>query len=286
MKLTENNLKIHGLLFGLTVLTTLAAGALMAGHDIFSNPLLLSRGFPFSAALLTILGCHEFGHYFYAKKHGVDASLPYFIPLPPPITLIGTLGAFIRIRSEIPRRKALLEIGAAGPIAGFIIAIPVLLYGLSQSTIVDLSQHDGTFILGDSLMFKLAVMLIYPELSADSDILLHPIAFAGWIGLLVTMLNLLPIGQLDGGHIIFALMGENHRKVTTVSFILLLVMGLFLAPNWLVWAGIILILMRKIHHPPIVHFETNLDFNSRLIGFVSLVILVLCFVPVPISISN
>ncbi len=286
MQPASDNIKLHALLFGLTVLTTLASGALMAGHDIFSNPLLIGNGASFSIALLAILGCHEFGHYYYAKKHGVNASLPYFIPLPPPITLIGTLGAFIKIRSQIPQRKALLEIGAAGPIAGFIVAIPVLFIGLSQSTIVDLSQHEGTFILGDSLMFKLAVMMIHPGLSPDADIMLHPIAFAGWIGLLVTMLNLLPIGQLDGGHIIFALMGESHKKVAGICFILLIIMGIFLAPNWLVWAGIILILMRKIDHPPILHFEDHLDLRSRVIGFFSFLILVLCFVPVPISINH
>ena len=164
---------INVILFLLTCLTTLSSGALLAGHNIFENPLLISKGFSFSLALLGILGCHEFGHYFYAKKHGVNASLPYFIPIPPPLTLIGTFGAFIKIKDQIPNRTALLQIGASGPIAGFIVAMPILIYGLMNSSIVNLEEVDTSFYLGEPILFKLLTWVIYPELNSKMDLRLN-----------------------------------------------------------------------------------------------------------------
>lgn len=256
----------------------------MSGHNIFENPYLILEGYPYSFTILLILSCHEFGHYFLAKYHKVDATLPYFIPIPPPITIFGTMGAFIRMGGNIPNRRALLEIGAAGPIAGFIVAVPVLFYGLTLSEIVDLSTIESNLYLGDALLLKAASAVIFPELSENSDIMLHPIAFAGWIGLLITMINLIPIGQLDGGHIAYALFGNHHDYIARIIFIGLIVMGFTLSYSWLVWAFLIIVLMRTVKHPSILNEEDQLTFRDKLIGVICLVIFILCFIPTPLSI--
>ncbi len=271
---------LHMGLFIATVLTTLIAGAIMEGADLLSNPLTIVKGIPFSFTLLLILGCHEFGHYYYAMKHNVDATLPYFIPAPPFIFLIGTFGAFIKIKSPIYRRDALLQIGAAGPIAGFIIAVPALIIGLMLSNVVDVSSGQVGILLGDSILMKMLTSFIYPSLPDGKDILLHPIAFAGWIGLLVTMLNLLPIGQLDGGHIAYAMLGKKQDLVAKIAFFALIPLS-FLSPNWLVWGILILILMRTTKHPPIQDIISPLSKENRIIGYVCLSIFILCFIPVP-----
>lgn len=279
----KSNYRIHIFLFLATVLTTMATGALMAGFDVFSNPSHIIKGYPYSFTILLILTCHEFGHYIYAKIHNVDATLPYFIPIPPPITIFGTMGAFIRMQGEIPNRRALLEIGAAGPIAGFIVAVPVLLYGLTLSEIVDLSTVEGSFYLGDALFLKAATAVIFPGLSENSDIMLHPIAFAGWIGLLVTMINLIPIGQLDGGHIAYALLGKKHDRLAQIMFVGLLIMGITISYTWLIWAFLIIILMRSVKHPPVVSEENELTARDIIIGIICVIIFILCFIPSPLS---
>jgi len=201
--------KIHILLFLATIGTTLLAGSIMAGGNPFSAFSDLWKGLPFSTTLMLILGFHETGHYIYARKHGVDATLPYFLPAP---TFIGTFGAFIKIKSPIYQRKALLDIGASGPIAGFLVAVPALIWGLLHSNVVTVTGEQLGIQLGDSLLMKLLTYSIFPTLLETQDIILHPVAFAGWIGLLVTMLNLLPIGQLDGGHIAYAILGRQFDK--------------------------------------------------------------------------
>lgn len=268
---------VHLVLFLLTVLTTLLAGALMEGGNPFRHPAELQKGIPFSVTLLLILGCHEFGHYYFARRHNVDATLPYFIPAP---TFIGTFGAFIKIRSPIYRRDALLQIGAAGPIAGFLVAVPALIIGLRHSRIMDLSGQEGGILLGDSLLMKLLTALTHPGLVEGQDILLHPIAFAGWIGLLVTMLNLLPIGQLDGGHIAYAILGKLHARVAVFALLALIPLSFF-SLNWLVWGALILILMRTAKHPPILDIESPLTRGDKWIGALCLSIFILCFVPAP-----
>ncbi|MCK4579380.1 MAG: site-2 protease family protein [Candidatus Marinimicrobia bacterium] len=279
----ERPSRLHVGLFIATVLTTLMAGALLEGHNIFTQPWMILAGWPFSLTLMAILGCHESGHYFYARKHQVDVSLPYFIPVPPPITFIGTFGAFIRIRGLIPNRLALLEIGAAGPIAGFLVAVPALLIGLEMSSVVNL--EGGEFILGDSLLLKAASAIVFPSLGPEEDILLHPVAFAGWIGLLVTMLNLLPLAQLDGGHISYALLGRRQVLVGRIVIVALVPMGIFLSPNWLLWAALILIMMRTVRHPPIHGIDHPLSRREVVIGLVCLLIFILCFIPVPFAAS-
>jgi len=272
--------KLHLGLFLATILTTLIAGAMMEGANIFSNPIEITKGIPFSFTLLLILGCHEFGHYYFAMKHNVDATLPYFIPAPPFLFLIGTFGAFIKIKSPIYRRDALLQIGAAGPIAGFIIAVPALIIGLMISTVVTVDSEQVGIILGDSILMKILTALIHPGLPDNMDILLHPMAFAGWIGLLVTMLNLLPIGQLDGGHIAYAMLGDKHKIVAKAAFLALIPLS-FLSLNWLVWGILILVLMRTTKHPPIQDIRTPLSKENMYVGYVCLVIFLLCFIPAP-----
>ncbi len=273
--------RIHKILFFATILTTLAAGAILAGHNIYDQPWLMLKGWPFSLTLMAILGTHEAGHYIYARKHHVDVTLPYFIPVPPPITFIGTFGAFIKIKGSIPNRLALLEIGAAGPIAGFIVAVPALLLGLNLSTVVDLPEE--AFFLGDSLLMKLLTMVVFPGLGAEQDIMLHPVAFAGWIGLLVTMLNLLPLAQLDGGHIAYALLGDRQALLGKAIMIALIPMGLFLSPQWLFWGILIIVLMRTVSHPPVHDINRPLTLHEKRIGMICLIIFILCFIPVPFS---
>tara|TARA_Y100001947_G_scaffold47806_1_gene39943 strand:+ start:46 stop:1122 length:1077 start_codon:yes stop_codon:yes gene_type:complete len=273
--------RINIILFFITILTTLFAGAMMEGADVFQSPLELTKGFPFSVTLMLILGTHEFGHYFYAQKHKVDATLPYFIPAPPFLFLIGTFGAFIKIKSPITKKSALLQIGAAGPIAGFIVAVPALVLGLTQSTIVSLDESFVGMRLGDSLLMVGLTGIIFPGLGPNQDILLHSVAFAGWIGLLVTMLNLLPIGQLDGGHIAYAMLGDKYNKVAIIALLSLIPLSI-LSLNWLVWGALILILMRTIKHPPVMNIHEPLSQQDKTIGYICVAIFILCFIPVPI----
>ena len=275
--------RIHWILFLLTIFTTLFAGALMEGAQIYSNPLEIFKGIPFSFTLLFILGTHEFGHYYYAQKHKVDATLPYFIPAPPFLFLIGTFGAFIKIKSPIYRKDALLQIGAAGPIAGFIIAVPALVIGLLLSEVIEKKDIQGAIILGDSILMKVLTFITHPGLLESQDIMLHPIAFAGWIGLLVTMLNLLPIGQLDGGHIAYAMLGEKQDIIGKLAFLLLIPLSFF-SINWLIWGILLLLLMRSVKHPPIQDIHVPLSYKDKRIGYACLIIFILCFIPAPFKI--
>lgn len=272
--------KIHAVLFFLTIISTLIAGSIMQGGDPFSNPIDITRGIPFSITLMLILGCHEFGHYYYALKHNVDATLPYFLPAPPYIFIIGTFGAFIKIKSPIYKKDALLQIGAAGPIAGFIIAVPALVVGLLLSDVIEINNQYNGIILGDSLLMKIFTYIIFPDLGNGYDILLHPVAFAGWIGLLVTMLNLLPVGQLDGGHIAYAMLGNKQGLVGWITLGALFLLS-FLSLNWLVWGLLIFFLMRSAKHPPIHDILTPLSNKNKNIGYLCLLIFILCFIPTP-----
>jgi len=272
--------RLHLGLFLATIFTTLFAGAIMGGGRPWINPGDILIGIPFSLTLMLILGTHEFGHYYFAQKHNVEATLPYFIPAPPFIFLIGTFGAFIKIKSPIYRKDALLQIGAAGPIAGFLVAVPALIIGLNLSTIVETVNVDGAMLLGDSLIMKTITFIIYPQLTPAQDIMLHPVAFAGWIGLLVTMLNLLPIGQLDGGHIAFALLGNKQHYLGKITLFALLPLSYF-SLNWLVWGVLILVLMRSAKHPPIQDIKTPLSPNNKIVAYICLAIFILCFIPAP-----
>ncbi|MEK6711601.1 MAG: site-2 protease family protein, partial [Nitrospinota bacterium] len=200
-----------------TVLTTMIAGAFQRGvfpTDLLARPGLLAEGLPFSLTLLLILGAHESGHFLAARRWGVDSSLPYFIPAP---TLFGTFGAIIRIRGRLLNRNALMDVAAAGPLAGLAVALPVTLAGLSLSRVVPAGGGSGAapgLGLGTPWLFDLAARLVLGPLGERVDVVLHPVAFAGWCGFLVTALNLIPAGQLDGGHIIYTLFGRWHRAIT------------------------------------------------------------------------
>lgn len=274
--------RIHVILFVATVFTTLLAGALMEGADLFHNPASIAKGIPFSFTLMAILLTHEMGHYLTAKNYGVPATLPYFIPAPPIPFLIGTFGAFIRMKSPILTKRAILEIGASGPIAGFVVALVAVMIGLNLSQVVTETSSPAALKLGAPLIFNFLNDLLL-EVPEGSDVLLHPVAFAGWIGLFVTALNLIPIGQLDGGHVVYALLGKKHKMVSIGMIGVLLVMGFIGWPGWYVWAFLTAILGVK--HPPMVDPETFLLPRQKFIGWFSLAIFVLCFTPNPFMIE-
>lgn len=269
---------IHVILFVATFLTTLAAGALQAGVNIFKEPERILEGLPFAATLMTILLVHEFSHYLASKKHNTEATLPYFIPAP---SIIGTFGAFIKMKSPIITRKALIDIGASGPIAGFIVSVFACIIGLSMSQVLPLQTIANTpsLGLGDSLLFAYLAELTLGVTPDEYDILLHPVAFAGWIGLFITFLNLMPIGQLDGGHISYAIFGENHKKVSIFLVLLLMLLGLFFWEGWAVWS--ILMLILGIRHPPVIYWEMPLDAKRKFISITCLIILIITFIPSP-----
>ena len=265
------------ILFLATLLTTLAAGAFQQGINPFTSPGLLWRGIPFSLPLLLILGAHESGHYWMSRKYRIDVTLPYFLPAP---SLIGTFGAFIRMKSPIMDRRALLDIGVAGPLAGMLVAIPVLLVGLSLSRVVP-QVPGGGIRIGSSLLFSLFSWIIHGSLPGTMDLMLHPAAFAGWIGFLVTSLNLLPVGQLDGGHVAYAVLGSRQRVIAMMVVALLLVLGITGWNGWLLWAAILFVM--GINHPPVVYEWVPLDRRRRIIGWVTLALFAATFTPVPIS---
>ncbi|HCK99079.1 MAG TPA: hypothetical protein DHW42_03110 [Candidatus Marinimicrobia bacterium] len=267
--------RINLVLFIATIFTTLLAGSMMAGVNPLQNPVLIIRGIPFSVTLMLILGVHELGHFLMARKHKVDATLPYFIPAP---TIIGTFGAFIKMRSPVRKRRALVEIGAAGPIAGFLVAVPALFIGLALSRITTDSGEIG-LKLGESILMKIATRIMVPDLTDNMDIILHPVGFAAWIGILVTMLNLLPIGQLDGGHIAYALLGKWYKKIAWGSLGVIIFLSIF-SINWLVWAVLVYFLTRM-KHPPIMDEYEPVTQYEKMIGIIALIIFILTFIPVP-----
>lgn len=271
---------VHIALFAATFLTSAIASARTQGVDVLSAPLAVLEGFPFAITLMTILLCHEMGHYVLARAHRVDASLPYFLPAPP-IFWFGTFGAFIRMRTLPPHRRALFDIGAAGPWAGFLIAVPALIIGLSLSTVRPLQPSEGGLVLGDSLLFSWLTQLVLGVRSDEATILLHPIALAGWFGLLVTCLNLLPVGQLDGGHISYAVFGRHHRWIArgVLTFVVILGFGGWL--GWFVWAFLFLII--GLDHPPTWE-SAQLDRRRQVAAGLTFVLLVLTFMPEPFAV--
>jgi membrane-associated protease RseP (regulator of RpoE activity) len=262
-----------------TVVTTIIAGAIQQGVNPLETPGLLYRGIPFSFTLLLILGTHEMGHYLVSRRHHLDVTLPYFIPAPPIPFIIGTFGAFIRIRSPIQDKRALLDVGCAGPLTGVLVAIPVILVGLKLSAVTLVSGGEGTLTLGEPLLFKLLSWVALGSMTPEQNVILHPVAFAGWIGLLVTALNLIPVGQLDGGHVAYALFPEYHRSISLGVLGLLVVCGVVFWQGWLFWAGLIALLGWR--HPPPYHFWVPLDRRRRVLGIITIAVFVLTFTPAP-----
>jgi membrane-associated protease RseP (regulator of RpoE activity) len=288
-------------LIGLTLLTTLWAGAGMHGRDPIIRPSDLLAGWDFALPLMAILLAHELGHYVAGRMHGVDISPPYFIPMP--LTMLGTMGAVIRLRGPIRDRNALLDVGAAGPLAGLAVALPLLVLGIATSPVEPLPP-PGTYVIeGRSLLYTALLRLLKGPIPEGSDILLSPTAFAGWAGLLVTMMNLLPVGQLDGGHIAYALLGPVQNRIARIvlyslPFVALasgLAYGLsalegglagwalaqeaLAGMHWLIWFGVLLVMKRigGLDHPPAG--GAPLTPRRRAVAIGTLVLFVLLFMP-------
>ena len=243
----------------------------------------LLSGVPFAVTLLMTLGVHEFGHYFTARYHGVSVSLPYFIPVPPPF-LFGTLGAVIRMRSQARDRNALFDIAVAGPLAGLVIAVPALVLGLWWSELGPEMRGAG-LLFGDSALTSFFVFLRFGPIPPGMTVHAHPVVAAAWVGLLVTALNLMPVGQLDGGRIAYALFGTRHRMVGIATFAALLALGAVTwSPNWVVW-GLFVLVFVGFHHGPPLDDVTPLTPGRRALGLVALALLVLLVPPVPIEIG-
>jgi len=268
-------------------LTPEQAAAQVYGR-IVQQPLLLLTGLPFAATLLGILGAHEMGHFVVSRRRGAPASLPYFIPLPPGFSFTGTLGAVIVQREPFENRRVLLEVAIAGPLAGLVVAIPLLFYGLATSP-VGLPPTDGVYFQeGNSLLYAAAKYLVFGEWlpAGGRDVQLNDIAFGAWIGLLVTMLNLLPVGQLDGGHVAYALLGRRAEYLAYATLVLFLVLGLlgvfgiYGSSSWLVW--VILIGLMGPRHPPPLNDVLRLKPVHIALGILGLVLFVVLFMPSPL----
>jgi len=269
-------------LFLCTLVTTTLAGAMQHGVDPLSRPGEIYLGLPFAVTLMTILLVHEMGHYLTSRYHGVKATLPYFIPAP---SFIGTFGAFIKMNSPPPDRRSLFDVAAAGPLAGLALAIPAVVLGLRLSTVSPADTGAGGLTLGSSLLLSFLSQATLGILPDEANIVMHPIGFAGWIGLLVTAMNLLPVGQLDGGHVVYALFGERYLWVSRAALVGILSLGLLRWwDGWLVWG--LLLLFLGLRHPAPADPHTPLDPKRKFMGWVMLAILTVTFIPVPFSVQE
>jgi hypothetical protein len=299
---------LHALLLGATVFSTVVAGSLLTGHwpigfepvSLFGGWWLpvpvavygraLVPGLPFGLALIGILGVHEAGHYFAARHHRISVTPPYFIPFPPYLSVIGTLGAFIRLRSPVLSRSTLLDVAVSGPLLSFVGSLPLLWWGLAHSRIIAAVNTPTTYLvrfaserfwLGDSLAMSWLTRLVLDLPGTGHVVEMHPIAFAGWLGLFVTALNLLPISQLDGGHLLYALLGSRQRLAARAFFVALIPLG-FLWAGWWVWAVLAAGVGRgRVQHPPLYNSEQGPGSVRIAVGLGAALAFVLCFVPVP-----
>lgn len=285
----RSRLWVHGLLFGATVLTTLYVGAGMSDarppDDLWWPLFHFWQGWPFALSLLSILLAHEMGHYLVSRRNGVAATLPYFIPLPIPDFLgnvLGTLGAVIRMKGVIPNRRVMLDIGAAGPLIGLLVTLPVLVLGLSLSQVEPLPVDQAYSMEGNSLLYLLIKYAMFGQWlpSNGVDVFIHPVAFAGWAGLLVTSLNLIPAGQLDGGHVMYSLLGDRAQMFRWPIVLGLAALGLFVWPGWFLWAGLVFFLGQG--HPPPLDSLTRLDRKRKVLAVSVLAVFVLTFTPQPL----
>ncbi len=249
------------------------------GINPFTHPSGLSKGLPFSLTIMAILLGHEMGHYITSHRHHVPATLPYFIPAP---SFIGTFGAVIRMKGAIWDRRTLLDIGASGPIVGFVLALPALVVGFALSPVVAGGGDVGGLALGNSLIVLVVSFLVKGNLPSNMTVALHPVAFAGWIGMFVTSLNLLPVGQLDGGHISKALFPNHSDNIARVVHLSLFLMGLLFWEGWFVWA--ILLILLGVRHPPVLLPHIQLDEKRTRLGYAAIIIFILTFVPAPFTV--
>jgi len=266
---------LNVVMFLATCYTMTLAGAWAAGSDLSFATRNLASGLSYSICLVAILGAHEMGHYLACRYYGVDASLPYFIPSYP--IPMGTFGAFIRIREPIPDRKVLFDIGVAGPLAGFVVAVPVLIYGLMTAQPVPFTGPIGS--VDEPLLLTWLTALFGPELPEGSTLVLAGPIMAGYVGCMATAFNLFPIGQLDGGHICFAVSGRLHRAASLVSLFCFIALGLFVFPGWLFLATLLIMIGPK--HPPLRDESRGVSRTRVLIAVAALIILVICFIPRP-----
>lgn len=256
----RKQLALHGGLFLLTILSTWYVA-----------------GVAYSIAIMTILLAHEMGHYVVSRRYGVRATLPYFIPFP--FSPFGTFGAVIKMRGAIADKNALFDIGVAGPLAGFVLSVPCAFVGVALSHVVKIEPSAYPMTLGEPLLLKLFERVLIGKLPAGHDLLIHPLGFAGWVGLFVTALNLLPIGQLDGGHIIYAAFGRKSRYVHRALIVMLIVFAVFFNAGWLIL--VVLLMVFGTGHPDPVDPESSLDGKRKALAFVMLVIFAVSFVPAP-----
>ena len=276
-QLTGKQMFRHSLLALATLITTTLAGFFLFGS--------LSSGLMYSLTLLTILTAHEMGHYIACRWYGVEATLPYYIPfvLPFPVLQVGTFGAFIKIKSPIPSRRALFDIGIAGPLAGFVFALPATFIAHYYAQPSPFVAGDDFISLQDPLLFKFFQQLLH----LPNDLLLNPIMFASWVGLLMTALNLMPVGQLDGGHVTYSLFGhKGHRAVALLCYVAVVALVVYSIQtgSWsYILYAVILTLMMRVGHPPVLEEENAIGAARKLVALIGLVIFILCFMPFPIS---
>lgn len=290
----QHRYRWHVILFLLTFVTTTAAGAASyAGFRQSVDPgyevhLLswstLAAGLWYSVPVLLILGAHEFGHYVLCRVHDVDATLPYFIPAPP-FALTGTFGAVIRIREAFPSKQALFDIGIAGPIAGFVVLLPFLFWGVSLSELLPVTPNESMIYFGEPLLYKLASWAHFGTIPEGYDTTIHPMALAAWWGMLATALNLMPFGQLDGGHVVYAtLRHPNRAAVISVATIVAAALLTTRSASWISMLVMMLVmaLVLGVSHPRVIDEDTPLDPGRRAMAWFALVMFILCFTPVPI----
>jgi hypothetical protein len=290
--LSEPRLR-YVLLFLATLASTTFTGAVYFGSlpGSFDGrwlpvlPTLVVQGLSYSVPVLTILGAHELGHYFACRRYGVNASLPYFLPMP--LLMTGTLGAVIRIRQPIPGKRALFDIGIAGPIAGFIVLIPVLALGIYLSDVVRIPPDAGGVDFGEPLLFKALAWLRFGHIADGYAVNGHPMVFAAWFGMLATTLNLIPIGQLDGGHISYAVFGQRSLLVTIAAEAALLILTFF-ASSWIVWVvlTVAMLLVLGPRHPRVWDEHVPLDRRRRWLAAFAILMFAVCFTPVPVRFTE
>lgn len=291
----QSRLWLHVLLFVLTVASTTIAGALhylafmseFAARPVSLSWGLLPNGLWYSATLLGILGAHEMGHYLYCRRYNVDATLPYFIPMPPLFFLTGTLGAVIKIREAFPSRKVLFDIGVAGPIAGFVLLVPALFYGMTLSNVVPAPTEGSVLFLGEPLLFKWAMHAVFGTVREGYTVNMHPMVFAAWFGMLATALNLLPFGQLDGGHITYATLGRWSTPISIVTVATAVFMT-FVSVSWLVMTVMMVVMLFALgpRHPRVIDEYEALGAGRNTVAVLALIIFILCFTPVPIQLQD
>jgi membrane-associated protease RseP (regulator of RpoE activity) len=286
----QSRLWLHVLLLLLTLVTTTAVGAFdyaaylgeFDSRPVQGAPLsLILHGLWYSCTIIAILGAHEMGHYLYCRKYDVDATLPFFIPM---LSLIGTLGAVIRIRDRFPTRTVLFDIGVAGPIAGFVVLVPALFYGLSLSYVVPSPTTGAGYALGEPLLFQWATRMMHGAIPDGLSLNIHPMVLASWFGMLATSWNLLPFGQFDGGHLTHALLGRTSRWISFATVIVAIGMT-FVSWSWLVMTVVMILMLKFLgpSHPPVTNDYEPLPRSRWIVAAIAAVILAVCFIPAPLE---